>query len=138
MKCKYGCEYETDNKGELMNHYKTCPSKLDDVKEDLAAETDPKSKVNVDNSHKEEAIDVIQLSIEKQLSQLGKKTAELLKARPQEKVLVPIDKLNKYDEFVVVGINGWNLQIQKGVPVMLPDCVVDLLIDGGYQPTRVR
>ncbi len=77
-------------------------------------------------------------SIEKQVTSMGRAVAEKLKTYPQEKVQLPIDKLNKGVMDVVVGINGFNIQIKRGVPVMLPIPVVDLLIQGGYNPTIVR
>jgi len=46
--------------------------------------------------------------------------------------------LNPKDSFVVVGINGWNLQIQREVDVHLPKPVIDLLRLGGYNPTLVK
>ncbi len=77
-------------------------------------------------------------SIEKQITTMGRAMAEKLKTYPQEKVMIPIDKLNKGVTDVVVGMNGFNIQIKRGVPVMLPIPVVDLLIQARYNPTIVR
>ena len=86
-----------------------------------------------------EAIDFTeQQGIEAQVTAIARKTAEELKTFPKEKVMIPADKLNTQDTYAVVGINGWNLQIQRGVPVLLPVPVVELLENGGYNPTQVR
>lgn len=86
-----------------------------------------------------EAIDFTeQQGIEAQVTAIARKTAEELKTFPKEKVMIPKDKLNPQDSYAVVGINGWNLQIQRGVPVLLPVPVVELLENGGYNPTQVR
>jgi len=85
-----------------------------------------------------EAVDVLDATIEQQVTQLGRSTAEVLRKSPKEKIMIPVDKLNEHDSYVLVGINGWNFQIQRGVPVVLPVQVVDLLADAGYAPTRVR
>jgi len=77
-------------------------------------------------------------AIEKQVTAMGKDTAKKLRNSPQEKVRVPKDPLNPKDSFVVVGINGWNLQIQREVDVHLPKPVIDLLRLGGYNPTLVK
>ena len=112
------------------------------VKEGLAAERDPASVVKDTTKEsmvsQEDAVNILDESIAKQVSRMGRLTAEKLRNSPNEKVLIPKDKLNMHDEYVVVGINGWNLQIQRGVPVILPRQVVDLLAQGGYSPTLVR
>lgn len=112
------------------------------VKEGLAAERDPASVVKDTTKEsmvsQEDAVNILDESIAKQVSRMGRLTAEKLQNSPKEKVLIPKDKLNEHDEYVVVGINGWNLQIQRGTPVILPRQVVDLLAQGGYSPTLVR
>ena len=112
------------------------------VKENLAAERDPASVVKDTTKEsmvsKENAVNVLDESVAKQVSRMGRQTAEKLRNSPKEKVLIPKDKLNMNDEYVVVGINGWNLQIQRGVPVILPRQVVNLLAQAGYGPTLVR
>ena len=85
-----------------------------------------------------ESLNDARTSIESDLNNHATKTAEELKTFPKEKVMIPKDKLNPQDSYAVVGINGWNLQIQRGVPVVLPVPVVELLEDGGYNPTHVR
>jgi len=103
-----------------------------DVVEGMTQERDP------DTVMTEDVPKNMEKSIEKQVTQMGKQTAEKLRQYPQEKVLIPVDKLNKHIQDVVVGINGWNFQIQRNVPVELPSPVVDLLERAGYAPTRVR
>ena len=86
-----------------------------------------------------EAIDITaQAGVEAQITAIAKETAEKLKQCPKEKVMIPKDRLNAQSTYVVVGINGWNIQIQRGTPVLLPVPVVELLENGGYAPTQVR
>lgn len=85
-----------------------------------------------------EAVDLLDATIEKQVTHLGRATAQKLRKEEKELVMIPIDKLNPKDTEVLVGINGWNFQIMRGQPVLLPVPVVDLLINAGYNPTRVR
>ncbi len=82
--------------------------------------------------------DPLAKSIERQVTAMGRKTAEKLRSAPKEKIKIPLDQLNPNAGDVVVGVNGWNLQIQRGVAVNLPSPVVALLEQGGYNPTRVR
>ncbi len=111
----------------------------DDLKEGIMAESDPATKLlDPLAAHKGEAADVVKQSLDGQLTALGRKTAELLKQCPKHKVVIPFKELNPDDDFVVVGINGWNLQIKRGVPVMLPDEVIHALSVGGESPTLVR
>jgi hypothetical protein len=81
------------------------------------------------------APDALEESLERQVTALGRKTAERLRKRPKIKTLIPKDKLNPNDEYVVVGINGWNFQIKRDTWLMLPAPVVNLLQEAGYQPT---
>ena len=81
---------------------------------------------------------VLDSALEAQITQMGKRTAEALRRHRQEKVIIPADPLNKHDQFVTVGINGWVFRIQRETPVVLPEPVVDLLEQGGYNPKRVR
>lgn len=118
--CK-DCGKSFTNKGQLLAHYQH--------KTDCAAVT-PEPE--------EPKLEKLDASIEKQVTSLGKAMAEKLRTYPQEKVMIPVDKLNKSDSFVVVGLNGFNIQIQRGKTVSLPRPVVDLLIQGGYAPTMVR
>ena len=102
-----------------------------------AADADPVATIRPKKKD-DDAIDLLDLSIERQVTQLGIATAEKLRKSTKDKVMVPVDKMNKEDQFVLVGINGWNFQIQRGVPVILPEEVIDLLLEGGYNPTRVK
>lgn len=164
-KCKY-CGEEFENKGFLTQHYTqskggNCvdwgkdeqegspevPEKQEEavqaaVVEGMSAERDPLSIPKPHYNKDAEPIDMTDITnqqgVEAQVSALAKETAEKLKQCPQEKVMIPKDKLNPSDSFVVVGINGWNLQIQREVPVTLPVTAVVLLEQGGYGPTRVR
>lgn len=79
--------------------------------------------------------DLLDSTLEKQVTQLGRKTAELLRQGKKVMAFIPVDKLNRDDKSVVVGINGWNFQIQREQWVNLPVPVVELLQMGGYQPT---
>jgi len=104
------------------------------VTEGMSAERDP-APIIKDSTP---TPDPLAASLEKQITAMGKKTAEKLKSCTYEKIKIPMDDLNPKETFVIVGINGWNLQIQRGVAVNLPIPVVDLLEAGGYNPTRVR
>ncbi len=106
------------------------------LEEGMTQERDPGPTITKETL--QEAKDVLSASIDKQVTQIGRATAKKLKEYPTEKVLIPKDRLNKDDGYAVVGINGWNFQIQKDTPVVLPAPVVTLLEQGGYYPTRVR
>lgn len=110
------------------------------VTEGLAAERDPASIPKPFYDTKEAAKEVFGSSagVEAQVSEISRATAAELAKYPKEKVIIPKDKLNPHDGFVVVGINGWNIQIMRDTPVLLPEPVVILLEQGGYAPTRVR
>jgi len=150
-KCKY-CGEEFENKGYLVQHYTkfkrgTCATGKEDgeslnegaVEEGMGAERDPASVPKPHYDTDAETVDITeQQGVEAQVSALAKDTAEKLKKYPKERVMIPEDKLNPQSSFVVVGINGWNLQIQRKTPVILPSPVVELLEQGGYAPTRVR
>lgn len=152
-KCKH-CGMEFENKGEELAHYKqfkdgSCAKEVakESVPEVKQAEAVKEGVPERDQASipkplydkEAEAIDFTeQQGIEAQVTAIARKTAEELKKFPKEKVMIPADKLNPQDTYAVVGINGWNLQIQRGVPVLLPVPVVELLEDGGYNPTRVR
>lgn len=77
-------------------------------------------------------------SIERQVRQLGRETAEKLRQCPSERIIVPIDPLNENDKEAVVSINGWVVQIQRDQPVTLPVPMIELLERGGYNPRRAR
>jgi len=112
----------------------------DDFQEGIMAEMDPRSRV-ADRliNEKTPAIDVVKESLDRQVTNLGRRTAEQFKKYPKRKVVIPKDPLNPKDEYgVVVGVNGWTFNIPRGKPVELPDPVIDLLIGGGYNPTLVR
>lgn len=144
-KCKY-CGEEFENKGLLLAHYRDFKNGECALREKVLKETvkesmpdrDPAPIVKKEYDISVPADDMLDKTIEAQVTQLGRATAEKLKGFPKEKVLIPIDKLNKDDKYAIVGINGWNFQIERGKPVLLPEPVVVLLENGGYQPTRVR
>ncbi len=112
----------------------------DDLQEGIMAESDPRSRVKdrlIDE--KTPAIDVVKESLDRQITNLGRKTAEKFKEYPRRKVVIPVDPLNPKDEYgVPVAVNGWTYNIPRGKPVYLPDPIIDLLIGGGYNPTLVR
>ena len=142
-KCKH-CGMEFQNKGEELAHYKqfkdgSCAEAEQSAVMEGAPERDQSSTPKPMYDRDAEAIDITnQVGIEAQVTAIAKSTAEALKKYPKEKVVIPQDKLNPQSTYVVAGINGWNIQIQRGVPVWLPEPVVVLLEDGGYTPTRVR
>jgi len=78
---------------------------------------------------------LLDASLEAQITQLGRQTAEALRKEQQVETLIPIDPLNKHDKIVWVCINGWPLRIQRNVWVKLPASVVDLLENAGYNPS---
>ncbi len=111
----------------------------DDVKEGLMAESDPATRMKDPLAEQKlPAVDVVKESLDKQLTALGRKTAEALNAQPKQKVVVPFKDLNPTDEYVVAGTNGWNMQIRRGVPVMLPEEIILRLAEAGEHPTLVR
>lgn len=111
----------------------------DDLKEGFMAESDPASKMKDPLAHhNKDASDVVKKSLDGQLTALGRATAEKLNALPKHKVVVPHKELNPDDDFVVVGTNGWNTQIKRGEPVLLPDELIDRLSKSGEAPTLVR
>lgn len=111
----------------------------DSVVESAAAESEPESTMPKKSKEQLEAEEkAAQAAVTKLVKQMGKKTAASLAKQPKEKIKIPMDKLNPEDDEVWVGINGWNFRIKKEVAVELPVPVVDLLIMGGYNPTRVR
>lgn len=103
-----------------------------------AAQPDGDPYVKRGEKYSQEAIDALEQSVEKQVAAMGRATGELLKKEKRHKTLIPLDKLNPHDGEVIVGLNGFNLQIKKNVPVMLPGAIIDLLEEGGYNPTLVR
>lgn len=134
-KCKH-CGQEFDNKGEELTHYKefkdgACAKDLEEgLPVDRLAKTKPEEK---------EAIEVFDQNIEAQVSSAGKKHAENLKKNyDQIKVMIPIDKLNKSDQRAIACTQGYIWNVKRGVPVILPEPVVELFEEGGYQPTRVK
>jgi adenine C2-methylase RlmN of 23S rRNA A2503 and tRNA A37 len=82
--------------------------------------------------------DYLDASEKDQVPQIGKKTAEQLKKYPHEKVIIPLDPLNKQDKYVFVSINDWDLRIERNKAIKLPSPVVEMLEEGGYRPSKVR
>lgn len=111
----------------------------DDLEEGFIAEHDPASRIpDFTAKYKGEAEDVVKTSLDGQLTQLGRETAKKLDDYPKYKVVIPIKELAPDDKFVVVGTNGWNTQILRDKPVMLPDVIIDRLAKAGENPTLVR
>ncbi len=142
-KCK-SCGEEFADKGEELRHYKefkngACAEKTNEetVTQESVTEMQTKDPAVVSKTV-DGAVNVLDASIEKQVAAIGRKTAEALKKEKQIKVQIPVDPLNKKVKYCVVGINGWNLQIAREKPVLLPESVVDLLAQGGYNPTYLR
>lgn len=44
-----------------------------------------------------------------------------------DKIVVPVDPINKKDTDITVGLNGKLYKIQRGVPVMVPHAVVEII-----------
>jgi hypothetical protein len=110
-----------------------------DLEEGFLAESDPLSKMKDPlGLQKGPGEDVINESLNKQVTALGRETAKKLNELPKHKVVIPYKELNPDDHFVVVGTNGWNMQIKRGVPVMLPDEIIKRLGESGEAPTLVR
>ena len=108
----------------------------DAIVQGLSADKDPSSEMP-ENNQGNEAQDILRKSIDSQVTQLGKNTAKQLAKQKKYKVVIPKDKLNPKDNFVVVGINGWNFQIMRDTPVLVPEAVYTLLVEGGYGPTVI-
>lgn len=83
----------------------------------------------------EDTPSLLDASIEAQVTELGRQTAEALRKYPQVETLIPLDPLNKHDKVVEVCVNGWNFRILRNVWVKLPAPVVDLLANAGYNPS---
>lgn len=83
----------------------------------------------------EEIPSLLDATLEAQVTQLGRQTAEALKKEKQVETLIPLDPLNKHDKVVDVCINGWNFRILRNHWVKLPASVVDLLENAGYNPS---
>lgn len=112
----------------------------DDLQEGFIAESDSKSKMgrSVTDISNEPAEDIVKVSLDGQLTALGRETAKKLAEAEKFKVKVPINPMAKDDTFVTASINGWNFQVKRGEPVMLPVEIIDLLANAGYNPTLVR
>ena len=87
---------------------------------------------------KSEPEDVIDKSLDQQISGMARKTGEKLNAMPKDNIIVPVDRQNPHDGYVEVAINSYVMRIKRGVKVALPGPVVDLLVSAGYGPTLVR
>ena len=83
----------------------------------------------------EEAPSLLDATLEAQVTQLGRQTAEALKKEKQVETLIPPYPLNRHDKVVEVCINGWNFRILRNHWVKLPASVVDLLENAGYNPS---
>lgn len=133
-KCKH-CGAEFENKGEELAHYRAYPQGA--CAKDLSEGTADDLKIAP--PEEQEPVDVYSENVEQQVASAGRKHAEELKKNhPQVKVIIPIDKLNKSDQRAIACTQGYIWNVKRGVPVILPDPVVQLFEEGGYQPTRVR
>lgn len=81
---------------------------------------------------------------DRQMEQVSKSTAEILNAQPKVKIKLhlPAEELKKLQAskeagknvewpYEFVSINGYNFQIQKGVPVEVPQSVAEVLEQAG-------
>jgi hypothetical protein len=55
-------------------------------------------------------------------------TKASLDAQPKKQIRLPAARKND-PQYEVVGINGYNYQIKRGVEVMVPQAVYDLLVE---------
>ena len=107
------------------------------VEQGLANVTEPLSTMPASEKPDmpEEVPSLLDATLEAQVTQLGRQTAEALKKEKQVETLIPPDPLNKHDKVVEVCINGWNFRILRNHWVKLPASVVDLLENAGYNPS---
>lgn len=110
----------------------------DDIKEGLMAESDPRSQMSDPSQvQNKPAKDLGKESLKTRVTNMGRKAGEELNQKKKVKVMVPIDELSPEDEHVVVGTQGWNMQIKRGEPAMVPEPIVRRLVESGYNPTLV-
>lgn len=69
---------------------------------------------------------------DKEIDDITKKTGEELKDSDKVRIKIPMDKINKSETQVVVGINGFNYIIKKGETVSVPNEVAKILENAGY------
>lgn len=113
-------------------------SEKPDVEEGITAERDPQSILpSLDAIQKQQAVDVTKMSLDRQVTALGRKAGEELDKMPKIKVMVPIDQLSPDDVTVTLQTMGWITHFKRGVPVLLPDPLIKRLVQGGYNPTLV-
>lgn len=68
---------------------------------------------------------------DKELDDITKKTGDKLRETDKVKIKIPVDKMNKQEDTVVVGINGFNYLIKKGETVEVPQEVARILEEAG-------
>jgi len=109
-----------------------------DLKEGFIAERDPSSKAKAPfEIHKQEADDLVQQGLNKQVTSLGKDAAKQHAEEEKIKLMVPVNEYISEDDYAVVATNGCIYQIKRGVPVMVPKSFFARLSNGGYNPTMV-
>jgi len=108
----------------------------ENVTEGLKNVSEPNSTMVTEKpEEKKEAPVLMDAAMEAQITSLGKNTAAMLRKEQQVETMIPKDPLNAKSQYVQVGINGWIFNIKRNVWVTLPASVVDLLEDGGYNPS---
>ncbi len=112
----------------------------DDIQDGMIAEVEPHSKMKtiVNEASRKDAIDIVAEALKHPQTKEAKETGVMLNEMEKIKVLVPKDKMATEDDHLTVGINAFFTPLRKGEPIMVPDPIYNLLVDGGYNPTLVR
>lgn len=69
---------------------------------------------------------------EEEMERQAKETGTILAGEPKVRVKIPADPLNKGEQTVPVGINGYFYYIRRGETVEVPQTVADLLERAQY------
>lgn len=76
---------------------------------------------------------VVEETIEKNNDVIeSKKLKKAFDKEKKVKVIIPADRLNPKDEYVTASINGYTLQIKRGVAVEIPEPFYKILKEAGY------
>jgi len=76
---------------------------------------------------------VVEENIEKNNDVIeSKKLKKAFDKEKKVKVIIPADRLNPKDEYVTASINGYTLQIKRGVAVEIPEPFYKILKEAGY------
>lgn len=76
---------------------------------------------------------VVEETIEKNNDVIeSKRLKKTFEKEKKVKVTIPVDRLNPKDEYVTASINGYTLQIKRGVAVEIPEPFYKILKEAGY------